>query len=194
MTFKKDISKEEINKLSLKGFEGKIIVIENHEDVLKIIDDLKKHTVLGFDTETRPAFKRGLKNKVALLQLATPDNKVYLFRTIKMGLPEELTQILSNKNIVKTGVAIHDDIIGLQELSDFSPQNFIELQSYVKNFKIERFGLKSLAAIVLNIRISKRQQTSNWENKQLTKAQIKYAATDAWVSYEIYKRLKKSEK
>ncbi len=49
--------------------------------------------------------------------------------------------------------------------------------------------MKKLTAIVLGFRISKSQQLSNWENKKLTDAQKLYAATDAWVCYEIFKKL-----
>lgn len=189
----KCISKEELNELPIQGFEGNTIVIEFARDVKKIIQTLKKQSTLGFDTETRPTFKKGRKNSVALLQLSTPDT-AFVFRLNKMGLPNELIDILSDPNILKAGVAIKDDILGLRELSDFKPAGFIELQEKVKEFEIENFGLKKLSGLLLGFRISKAQQTSNWEAEQLTPAQIKYAATDAWVSLEIYKRLMEIEK
>lgn len=184
----KSISKEELNELPVKSFEGKIVVVEHADDVKKVIDYLGQQEVLGFDTETRPTFKKGRSNSVALLQLSSSDT-AFIFRLNKMGLSEELAAILSNPCIVKTGVAINDDIKELRALTDFEPAGFVELQQKVKEFEIENFGLKKLGGLLLGFRISKAQQTSNWEAENLTEAQLKYAATDAWVSLEIYNKL-----
>lgn len=189
----KSISKEELNELPVEGFSGEIIVIDYARDVKKILPFLKKQKTLGFDTETRPTFKKGAFNDVALLQLST-EKSAFLFRLNKMGLPAELAEILSDPEITKVGVAIKDDIAGLRKLMEFKPASFIEIQEKVKDFEIENFGLKKLSGLLLGFRISKAQQTSNWEAEKLTEAQIRYAATDAWVSLEIYNRLLELEK
>jgi len=64
------------------------------------------------------------------------------------------------------------------------------LQQYVEAFQIEEKGLKKLSAIVLGKRISKSQQVSNWDMDDLTEAQLRYAATDAWICLEIYNALR----
>lgn len=185
---KKSISKEELNSLPIKSFEGKIVVIDNIKDVDKYSQYLNNQTVLGFDTETRPTFKKGKRNKVALLQLSTND-VAFIFRLNSIGLPLALVDILKNNEIIKSGVAIRDDILALRNIVNFKPAGFVELQKKAKELGIENFGLKKLAGLVLGFRISKAQQTSNWEAEKLTNAQIKYAATDAWVSLNIYLRL-----
>jgi len=187
-SFKSAISKEEVSELPVRSFQGEIYYIDTFEKYLSVIDILKDETVLGFDTETKPSFKKGKINGVSLLQLSTSD-KAYLFRLNKIGLPEEIKRILSSDNITKIGVAIHDDISSLRKIGAFEPAGFIDLQQYVKNFGIEDNGLKKLVAIILGFKISKRQQTSNWEADTLTQPQIEYAATDAWVCFEIYNRL-----
>lgn len=184
----KSISKEELNELPMQGFEGNIVVVDYERDIDKIIHILQNQRAIGFDTETRPNFKKGRRNKVALLQLSTHDT-AFVFRLHKTGLPASLINILADNSIQKVGVAINDDIKALRELVDFKPGGFIEIQEKVKEFEIENFGLKKLSGLLLGFRISKAQQTSNWEAEQLTEAQIKYAATDAWVSLEIYNRL-----
>jgi ribonuclease D len=143
---------------------------------------------LGFDTESKPSFKKGNTNHVSLLQLATSSN-AYLFRLNKTGLPETLIKVLSNPKILKVGIAIRDDIRHLMALHQFKPDGFLELQAFVKQFGIENSGLSKLTGIILNFRISKSQQLSNWENEVLTQAQQLYAATDAWAAYEIYETL-----
>jgi len=188
----KSITKEEVQNLPLIAFEGAIYTIDTFSDVKKAVNFLEKHKVLGFDTETKPCFKKGKRNEVALLQLST-ENYAFLFRLNHIGLPKDLIKILSNENILKIGVALRDDVVALSKHSDFKPQGFIDLQNYVKNFEIENFGLKSLSALVLGYKISKSQQVTNWEAPQLTEAQQKYAATDAWVTLKIYNKLKEFE-
>lgn len=186
--FKERITKEELTILPLRGFDGEIRVIDEHDQLEDVVRYLSAQKVIGFDTETRPAFKKGVFNKVALLQLSTTD-KAFLFRVNKIGLPREIMSILTNEEIVKPGVAIRDDIKGLQAIAQFNPRGFIELQDFAKEMGIQNFSLKKLAAIVLGFRISKSQQLSNWEAPTLTEAQQVYAATDAWAAYEIYKTL-----
>ena len=192
LPFQKSITSEEANKMPLKAFEGDIILIDKYEDLKEAVQYLNNYNILGFDTETRPSFKKGKVNDVALLQLAA-NSKTFLFRINKIGLPKELVDLLKNPDIVKVGAAIKDDIRGLQKLNDFDANGFLELQDYVANFGIESFSLKKLSAIVLNFRISKRQQVSNWEADTLSPGQLRYAATDAWVALKIFEKLKASE-
>ncbi|HYX08815.1 MAG TPA: 3'-5' exonuclease [Bacteroidales bacterium] len=186
--YAENISPEELNELPLIQFPGEIILIDEPEDIKQHLPYLESQPILGFDTETRPSFRKGRRNKVALLQLSTAD-QAFLFRLNHTGLPDNLAAILANEEITKVGAAIKDDIIGLQEHYDFEPAGFIELQDFVKKFNIESNGLKKLSGIVLDHRISKSQRVTNWENAELTEPQLIYAATDAWVCYEIYHRL-----
>ena len=177
--------------MPLRWFEGEIVVIDQLWQVKSAAKFLSEFSVLGFDTETKPSFKKGNSNKVALLQLSAPNN-AFLFRINKIGLPAEIKKILSCSKIVKPGVAIRDDIKGLQHMKSFNPDGFIELQNYAKEFGIKSFSLKKLSAIVLGFRISKSQQLSNWEANELSESQKIYAATDAWVALKIYESFFKS--
>jgi ribonuclease D len=188
--YKTSITPEEINKLPVKSFEGEIILIDNLHRLYEAVDFLKTQTILGFDTETKPSFRKGSRNSntVALLQFST-SAKAFLFRLNIIGLPESLISILSNGNILKIGAAIRDDIKVLQKLRAFTPSGFIDIQQYIKNFGIENTGVKKLAAIILKIKISKSQQLSNWESPALSDSQMRYAATDAWVCGEIFRKI-----
>jgi ribonuclease D len=183
--FKKTITDEELAELPLSVFEGNIHLIEKVEELTDAVNYLKKHPILGFDTETRPAFKKGQNHQVALLQLSTA-NEAFLFRTNLIGLSPGLVKILGSPSIIKVGAAIRDDIKILQKLANFKPAGFVELQELVKLHGIENFSLKKLAAIVCGMRISKSQRLTNWEAPVLTEQQQIYAATDAWISYMIY--------
>jgi ribonuclease D len=187
-TYRKNISAEEIKELDLSWFEGEIVVVDNFRTLNSVLPRILKSELLGFDTETKPSFKKGRNNKVSLIQLASKD-LACLFRINKIGIPDKLADILSDPGIIKSGVAIHDDIRILLGIRKFNPAGFIDLQTFVKNYGIESSGLKKLTAIVLGFRISKRQQVTDWEAVNLTEAQQIYAATDAWVCHQIYNRL-----
>ena len=184
--FKESITKEELTDLPLRWFEGDIVVVNSKKKVKKAVNVLSQQSVIGFDTETKPAFKKGVVNKVALLQLSTKD-QAFLIRVNEIGLPKEICSILSDPKIIKPGVAIRDDIKGLQELRDFKPAGFIELQDRAVELGIQNFSLKKLTAIACGFRISKGAQLSNWEAEKLDDKQKRYAATDAWTALEIYK-------
>lgn len=186
--FAAEISDEELNSYSCRSFSGDIVLIDTPERFSEILPELRRTRVFGFDTETRPAFKKGQKNRVALLQLSTT-SKAYLIRLNMIGLTPGLVDILSDQGTIKAGVAIHDDIKFLQSRRQFKPGGFIDLQSVAVENGIKNLGLKKLAAIFLGFRISKKQQVTDWEAETLSEAQMVYAATDAWICYEIYTRL-----
>ena len=186
--YQESISVEELAEFELSWFKGEIVLVDNLKTFHEVFPRLLESDLLGFDTETRPTFKKGRKNSVSLIQLSTGD-LACLFRINRIGIPDEMVRMLSDPNIIKAGVAVHDDIRFLKGVKKFSPDGFTDLQTFVKDFGIQSSGLKKLAAIVLGFRISKRQQVTDWEAEILTEAQQVYAATDAWVCYQIYRKL-----
>jgi ribonuclease D len=183
------IEKEDLHSLSNIVFTGKIVVVNSPEDAGKAVEHLSGFELLGFDTETKPAFHKGQKHKIALLQLSS-DSRVYLFRMHSVGIPDCLAGLLENKNIKKIGAAVHDDIKALQCIRKIKPDGFVDLQNIVQEYGILDKSVQKIAAIVLNVRVSKSQRLTNWEKGELTNLQRLYAATDAWVCREIYVRLK----
>ena len=161
MEFAKTIDSIELNQLPLKAFSGNIHLIENFDDYFNVLPELRRIRAFGFDTETRPSFKKGVINTVSLLQLATATD-VYLFRLNEIGLPGDIREIFEDPGIIKVGAAIHDDIKSLKGLSNFHHSGFIDLQDEVKKLDFECFSLKKLTAIILGFRISKSQQLSNF--------------------------------
>ncbi|MDR1274666.1 MAG: 3'-5' exonuclease domain-containing protein 2 [Odoribacteraceae bacterium] len=190
--YKKNITTEEIEAYPAYLYPGEIVVVENANQVERAACDLAAQDVIGFDTETRPSFTKGVVHPVGLMQLSTND-RVYLFRLNKYGLPAPLRELLSREETVKVGVGIRDDIRALRRLSDFSPASFVDLQRLVRAFGIEEMSFSKLMSIIFRVRISKRQRTSNWEAAALTPAQVRYAATDAWGSLKMYQALRSDE-
>ena len=186
--YKENITVEELAEHELSWFKGEIVLVDDLKTFYEVFPRLLGSDLLGFDTETRPTFKKGRKNSVSLIQLST-EYLACLFRINKIGIPDKLADLLSDPTVTKAGVAVHDDIRFLKSVRKFTPDGFIDLQTLVKYFGIQSSGLKKLTAIVLGFRISKRQQVTDWEAEQLTEAQQIYAATDAWVCHQIYKKL-----
>ena len=186
--YQENISIEELSERELSWFKGEIVLVEDLTTFHEVFPRLLGTDLLGFDTETKPTFRKGRKNRVSLIQLSTA-TLACLFRINKVGFPDELVKLLADPSVIKAGVAVHDDIRFLKGVKKFSPEGFVDLQSFVKDFGIQSSGLKKLAAIVLGFRISKRQQVTDWEAAKLTEAQQIYAATDAWVCHQIYKKL-----
>ena len=191
---KTKITKSEINDLPLGKFEGEIIVVDQRDKISDSIKEIKLESIIGVDTETRPTFKKGALNKTALIQIAT-EKKVYLFRLNKIGFSLLLADIFENPKIQKIGIAVLQD---MKELSDqfqpFKHSSVIDLNILCKTLNFENIGARNLTAMLLGFRISKRQQTSNWEANVLNENQLRYAATDAWVAREIYLKLDHSNK
>lgn len=185
---KVNITHDEINELPLGSYEGDVEIISGSGELEDVFEEINEHAIVGFDTETKPVFVRGHSNKVALMQIAIP-KKVFLIRLNKTGLTMPILHFLENERILKAGVALRDDIKALQKLKHYHPAGFIELAGLSKQAGLEVESVKKLAALLLGFRISKGAQTSNWEAQELNDKQISYAATDAWVCLEVYKRL-----
>ncbi len=185
---KPKITKEEVNQMPVVLFEGKITLVD---DVLKIqpaIEELCKATIVGIDTETKPSFTRGTYHKVSLVQISTTDH-CFLFRLNYIGLPTVLADFLADEKIMKIGLSLRDDLNGLNKLHKFRPGSCIDIQSIIKEFGILELGLQKIYAILFGKKISKSQRLTNWESQELTEQQLRYAATDAWASLEIYLQL-----
>ncbi len=182
------MTKEEINACPMQRWEGVTHVIRTPEELGRAVRALAQESVLGFDTETRPAYHKGESYLPSLLQLAG-ENEVYLFQLKHLGLPAPLREILADPKVVKAGVALAYDLQELHKLAPFRPAGFVDLGTLAKKAEIKNHGLRGLAAVLLGFRIPKGAQTSNWARDVLAPAQIQYAATDAWVGRELYLKL-----
>ncbi len=190
--FKSRISKEDISAMPIVSFAGEIIVVDQLSKIADCVAYLSLQSVLGVDTETRPAFSKGIHYPTSLLQISSL-TRCYLIRLNKVGLPPQIANIFSNSDITKVGLAFSEDLKGLRKLTPFEPKNCIDLQSIVNNYGILDLGLQKIFAIIFGQRISKTQRLTNWDNNQLSILQQKYAATDAWATLCIYKTLQKSQ-
>ena len=183
----KHISKDELNALPRIFWEGRIEILNTIEEMEAAVHILKGKSPLGLDVETRPSFKKGEYYPPALVQVGD-ENCVYLFRICKTKTFTPLLPLLESPTIIKTGVAIKDDVKELKAMAEFKPSGFVEVTEITKQLGYKNSGLRALAGLLLKSRISKAAQVSNWERNELSQKQILYAATDAWISRELYCR------
>lgn len=189
MEYSETITSEELQKLPPIEFDGEILIVDTVAAMKMAERMLSGIKAVGFDTETRPSFRKGVTYKTALLQLST-ENTAFLFRLNKKKLSNGILRILADEDVLKIGAAVRDDIKGLQRNGGkFIPAGFIDLQSMVAEFGIKELSVRKMSAIILGSTVSKAQRLSNWEAKSLTQAQQMYAATDAWVCLKIYNKL-----
>ncbi len=186
------IPKDFVAEMPLVTYPGCITIVDTPELADKALDEILSCSVVGFDTETKPAFRKGKTNNVALMQVSGED-RCWLFRVNRLGVDGAVKRFLENDAILKVGLSIKDDFFVMHRSAEFEPKGFVDLQSYVKEFKIADASLQRIFAILFGKRISKGQRLSNWEADSLTEAQQHYAAIDAWACLKIYNLLRAGE-
>ena len=183
--FDRRMSKEEINACPMAQWSGPVHLVRSKDELTAAMHQLAGHALLGFDTETKPAYSVGESYLPAILQLAS-ETAVFIFQLKHLGLAKPLCDILAAPDIIKAGVSLTDDIRALQKHSPFTAAGFVDLGTLAKQAHIKNHGLRGLAAVLLGCRIAKGAQTSNWAREELTPQQLQYAATDAWMGRQLY--------
>ena len=187
------LTKEQLSALPAESFSLPIEVVQTPATAVKAINYLKDCSLVGFDTETRPSFRKGQLHSVALMQVATAE-RCFLFRLNRIGLTDEIIEFLQSPSVKKIGLSLRDDYHAMNRLREFEPHGFIDLQDMVKDFGIGEGSLTKIYAILFGLRISKGQRLTNWEATELTDAQKHYAALDAYACLRIYNHLLEMKK
>tara|TARA_Y100000589_G_scaffold131563_2_gene125314 strand:- start:9620 stop:10198 length:579 start_codon:yes stop_codon:yes gene_type:complete len=183
------VAKEDISKFPLIDFNGNIFLIEKEQDVINSCNIIEKADVVGFDTETKPAFQKGVFHDISLIQISV-NNNVFLFRINKVGFDKRIINILSNSKILKIGIDIKNDITGLKKIQPFNDSNFLDLNELALSKGFKSIGAVKLSIMLLGSRISKKQRLTDWSADILTRSQLKYAAIDAWICPKIFSAFK----
>jgi ribonuclease D len=179
------ISREEMMSLPIRRYEGEVCLVATPQDLEQALADMRQESVVGFDTETRPSFTKGQVHLPCLVQVATA-RAVYLFQLQRLDFFQVLAELLAEPRIVKSGVALADDLRQLKLLFSFAEKNVLDPGVVARRCGLRQTGLRNLAGIFLRCRIPKGARTSNWAAPRLSAAQITYAATDAWVCRELF--------
>ncbi len=181
------ISREDMAKLPIRRYAGRVCVVATPQELGEALEDFRQESVVGLDTETRPAFRKGESYLPCLVQAATA-RAVYLFQLRRTEVFPVLAGLLSDPRTVKAGVSLADDLRALQQVFAFAGKNILDLGDAARSSGSRQTGVRNLAGIFLGFRVPKGTRTSNWAARELSAAQITYAATDAWACRELYLR------
>ena len=185
----RSISREDMAKLPIRRYEGRVCLVATPEDLEEARADLRQESIAGFDTETRPAFRVGESYLPSLVQAAT-GRAVYLFQLAKMDFSKVIGGLFAEPTIVKPGISVADDLKKLKQVFHFEEASVLDLGTVAKRHGMEQTGLRNLAGIFLGFRVAKGTKTTNWAAPRLTEQQVNYAATDAWACRELYLKFK----
>jgi ribonuclease D len=185
----RNVSREEINELPIRRYEGEVRVVEARQDLAPAMADILQEPVVGFDTETRPSFRPGESYPPSLAQVATA-RAVYLFQVREREVAAAVAQMVAAEHIVKAGVGLADDLRALKKVIEFAEKSVVDLGRVATRAGLKQTGVRNLTGLFLGFRIPKGTKTSNWARARLTPQQIAYAATDAWACRELYLRFR----
>jgi ribonuclease D len=181
-----------MSKLPILRYAGSVHVVAGEPDLQHAMQNILQEGVVGFDTETRPAFRPGESYLPSIVQFATA-RAVYLLQVQQEDLFGAIGEILSSEKIIKVGVSVTDDVRNLKKVFEFDERSLVDLGEVAKRHGLEQTGVRNLAGIFLGTRIPKGAKTTNWAARRLTPQQIAYAATDAWACRELYLRFRELE-
>ena len=184
---RRTIPHEELMGLPIVRYRGPIRSVDSEDDLRRAVQEIRSERVVGFDTESRPTFRKGQSHAPSLVQIAT-SHAVNLFPLARLDCSHALADVFGNPTIIKAGVALARDLSELQKLFPFTPANVVDLGDIAKRRGMEQTGLRNLTGLFLGGRITKGPQTSNWARHNLSPNQLLYAATDAWACRELYLR------
>ena len=183
----RSISPDEMFDLPIRRYDGAVYLVSSQQDRERALADIRTESVVGFDTETRPAFRKGESYLPCLAQVATA-RAVYLFQLQQQDFSAEMRELLASERVAKAGVALANDLRGLKKLIEFDARSIVDLDRVARHHGFKQPGVRNLAGLLLGFRIPKGTKTSNWAARQLSPQQILYAATDAWACRELYLR------
>jgi ribonuclease D len=181
----RSISREALAALPIRRYEGKVRLVETAQDLDQARSDIRRERIIGLDTETRPAFRKGESHLPCLVQAAT-EHAVYLFQLRRADVLPLIAELMAGANVIKAGVGLAHDLRQLKQVVPFEERNAIDLGHIARRCGLDQTGVRNLAGLLLGFRIPKGNRTSNWAATVLSPAQITYAATDAWACRELY--------
>jgi hypothetical protein len=184
---KHEITREQLAQLAIRRYEGRIELVETVQELERVAQEIRREEVVGIDTETRPAFHVGQSYLPSLVQIAG-SQAVYLFQLKRLEFAEVLVEVLELPKLIKAGIGLTDDFVKLKQVFAFKPNNVVDLGVVAKRQGIKQPGVRNMAGSLLGFRVPKGSQTSNWSSPRLSRKQLIYAATDAWVCRELYLR------
>jgi ribonuclease D len=183
--YPKEVTREQIAALPIGRYEGEVVLVDSPALLERAVADLAAERVIGWDIETRPAFRKGESYPPSLVQMATA-RAAYLFQLRRMDFSAALQAVFGAEHSIKAGISVKDDLKALKTLFPIEERSVVDAGQVAKRAGLEQTGMRNLAGIFLGFRIPKGTKTTNWSVQKLSPQQIAYAAMDAWACRELY--------
>ena len=142
-------------------------------------DGLDLGPIVAIDTETMGLNPH--RDRLCLVQLSSGDGHAHLVQIARgQSAAPNLQRMLADPAVLKLFHFGRFDIAALQQAfgTVTAPVYCTKIASKLIRTYTDRHGLKDLLVTLLDIDISKQQQTSDWGAEVLTEAQMSYAASD----------------
>ena len=154
--------------------------------------DLDLGPVVAIDCETMGLHPH--RDRLCVIQMSGGDGNAHLVQVVK-GQTEapNLCKMLTDPNVLKLFHFGRFDIAAMQNAfgAVTAPVYCTKIASKLIRTYTDRHGLKNLLQELLNIDISKQQQSSDWGSTKLTNAQLEYAASDVLHLHRLRTELNK---
>jgi len=155
------------------------------------LPDLSRYTdSVAIDTETMGLHPH--RDRLCVVQLSNGDGSADVVQIPKDAADApNLKALLANPKIIKIFHFSRFDLAALYNAFGVMPQPVYctKIASRLTRTYTDRHGLKDLVREVLNIELSKQQQSSDWGGEALSEAQLSYAASDVLHLHALRDRL-----
>lgn len=173
------------------GLES-IFVVTNRRQARLALEELMRTGAVGFDTESKPTFRKGEKSEGPhVLQFSTLD-KAFIFQSCCAETHPVIIELLRANNLAKIGFGLGGDLHQIAERFGLRPAAIVDLdRSFKKLGYRNAVGAKSAVAMLFKRKLlkSKSVTTSNWAMRDLSERQLLYAANDAYAAIQVYHAL-----
>jgi ribonuclease D len=171
---------------------GRITLVNTASGANEAAVALKKVSVWGFDTESKPTFRVGeVSTGPHILQLATREH-AWVFQLHEAGCRAVAAELLAWPGVAKAGFGLGDDKKRIRSKLGVEPVDVVEINTLFRQLGYRKeMGVKSAVATLFDRRFikSKKASTSNWALPALSEHQLVYAANDAYAAVCVYEAL-----
>lgn len=175
---------------------GEIVEVATARDAQRACEELMTHAVVGFDTESKPTFRKGeVSTGPHVAQFSTTE-RAYVFMLHDPECRRVTGKLIGLAAIKKVGFGLSEDLRQVRSKLRVEPREVLDLESLFAQRGFGRgVGVKVGVAITMKRRFmkSKRASTSNWMQRRLTDKQILYAANDAYAALTVFHALTSSK-
>ncbi|KAB2640668.1 MAG: 3'-5' exonuclease domain-containing protein 2 [Verrucomicrobia bacterium] len=178
----------EMEAFAALGME-RVFVVTSASQARRAAEELMRAGSVGFDTESKPTFRKGEKSTGPhVLQFATLD-KAFIFQACFSDTHPVILELLCSAGLTKIGFGLSGDLQQIANRFGLRPAAIVDLDRAFKKLGYRNaVGAKSAIAMLFKRRLlkSKSVTTSNWAARDLTERQLLYAANDAYAAIHVH--------